>query len=296
MQLNYVGFGAFTVVLYCLFFVLWLPKYSAGQIVPFYFSALSINVFLVLFLLYRARWTAGLLSNVASACIILMASILVLGGFTRLNPSPATAAAPALEEYENDDPSPLFLALVILSSASGPNTAGTGFPATTANAWLMFVVPATYLIANAAWSQPPARFLKVVLLNFYMLLQTAAYAYWSVVSRDSGARSHFFAVRDLGAERDVCDRILSLLLPPTIMALRRRPSASALPERRRSLDDGGDEILGADLLGVVSMGEERFAERFPDSSVMFAMGERGGRGIALTYPQVHGFQICLVAA
>ena len=277
MQLNYVVVGTVTLILYLFFFVLWLPKYSAAQIVPYYVTAWAINMFLVLFLLYRARWTAGLLSNLASVCVILVGSLLVLGGFTRLNPSPATAAAPTLEEYKNDDPGPLFIANLILSSASGPNTAGAGFPATIANAWMMFIVPATYLIANAAWRQPPARFLKVALLNFYLLLQGAAYAYWSVTSRDRNARSHFFAVRDLGAERDVCDRILSLLLPPTIMASRRGPSAASVAEGRRGPDGGGDEILGADLVGVVSMGEERFAERFPDASVMFAMGERKGR-------------------
>jgi len=104
-----------------------------------------------------------------------------------------------------------------------------------------------------------------------VLLQASLYAYWSVVSRDRVARNHFFTVRDLSAERGVCDRILSLLLPPTIMARMRVPAAPVL-EGRGDNAVGGDDILGADLVGVVSMGEERFAERFPEASVMFAQG------------------------
>ena len=119
---------------------------------------------------------------------------------------------------------------------------------------------------------------QVALLNFYLLLHAALYAYWNIVSRDRGARAHFFTVRDLFAERELCDRILSMLLPESIMAHYRAPSASSSVGGRPELhiDDDG-EIVGAELVGVVSAGEERFAEHFPDASVMFAMGEWGAR-------------------
>ena len=167
--------------------------------------------------------------------------------------------------------------------------------------WLLFVVPATYLVANAAWSQPRARFLKVALLNFYFLLQVAVYAFWSVVLRDKRTRAHFFTVRDLGAERELCNRILSLLLPPTIMAsMARAPAAAAAAAAsyEQGILSEGEEQLAAPDMGSVAAANERFAERFPDASVMFAMGEeRGGAGgsLLLLSPWMSQFVWLLVA-
>ena len=154
MQRSYLGFGASTVSLYLLIFTLWVPKYAAIEIVPYYVAGLLVKLSLVLLLFSRARWSASLLSNVSSVGIVLYGSLYVLGGFTRLDPS-ATAG-----EWENSTPGPVLMAFAALGSAVGPNTAGTGFAATGRNAWLPFVIPATYLIANAAWSQPLSRFLK----------------------------------------------------------------------------------------------------------------------------------------
>ena len=291
MQMYFHTLGGSHLLFYMLISLLWIPKYTVAQIVPYYVCGWAVHFVLVSFLFLRTRWTVSLLSNGTTLGVVLMASLVSLGGFMRVNPSPLSASAllmlqsgqnvATVEEYENDDPSPFMLAIIALSSAAGPNTAGAGVPATAGNAWMMYIVPATYLIANAAWQQPPARFLKVALLNVYVLTHVASYAFWSVVSRDLNAHDHFFTVRDLGAERELCNRILSLLLPSTIMASMRRPAAAAaLPERRGSLDDGSDEILEGGA-GVVSLGEERFAERFPDTSVMFAMG-KGGNGASLS--------------
>ena len=139
-QTKHQMYYAFVVTVYLLFFVLWIPKYTAVQIVPFYICGWAVHLALVLFLVRRSRWTPSLLSNAVTLVTVLLSALVALGGFTRLNPSPATAAAclsgtkAAVEEYENDDPGPLLLALVALSSAAGPHTGGSVVPATSQNA------------------------------------------------------------------------------------------------------------------------------------------------------------------
>ena len=277
----YHPFLAVNIFLFAFLFVFWIPKFDPAQVIPFYLAAWVVHVILTLSLLYRSRWTAGLLSNFASACLVLMASLFVLGAFAR----PLADASETSDEFENDELSPFFLAFVILSLACGPNTAGSGFPATARNAWLMLFVPATYLVAHIALHQShsSSRFAKVELLNFYLLMQVVGYAWYSVASRDRNARSHFFTVLDLRAEREVCDRLLSLLLPPPIHLASTRGAASAPSDSGTGASgqaaiidiDVGEGVAGAGLeKGVVSLGDERFAERFPDSSVLFAQGAR----------------------
>ena len=112
---------------------------------------------------------------------------------------------------------------------------------------------------------------QVSLLRFFLILQIAAFGFWNVVSREASGREHFFTVLDVRAEQEQCDRLLSLLLPPTIMATVRGVHDIGLASTGGLIR--GDEISGAiDVRGVVSASEERFAERFPDVSVLFAEG------------------------
>ena len=154
----------------------------------------------------------------------------------------------------------------------------------------MLLVPVTYLVAHITLHQghSSSRLVKVELLNFYLLMQVVGYAWWSVVSRDRNARSHFFTVIDLRAEREVCDRLLSLLLPPPIHLASTRGAASAPSDSETGasgqaaiIDIDVGESFEADLKkGVVSLGDERFAERFPDASVLFAQGARTSGGLS----------------
>ena len=283
----YHPFLAVNIFLFAFLFVFWIPKFDPAQVIPFYLAAWVVHVILTLSLLYRSRWTAGLLSNFASACLVLMASLFVLGAFAR----PLADETEASDEFENDELSPFFLAFVILSLACGPNTAGSGFPATAWNGWMLLIVPATYLVASLSWYQGHLKstFVKVVLLNFYLILEVVVYAWWSVMTRDRSARSHFFTVRDLGTEQEVCDRFLSLLLPPPIHLASTRGAASAVPDSgtgapgQAAIVDGnvGESIAGTGLKkGVVSLSDERFAERFPDASVLFAQGARTSGGLS----------------
>ena len=75
---------------------------------------------------------------------------------------------------------------------------------------------------------------------------------WVIIQRESAWRSSFVAVRAVKNERRRCGDILALLLPPTLVDLMRSSSHLA---------------------------DERFAERFPDASVLF-VESKPGCGIA----------------
>ena len=111
--------------------------------------------------------------------------------------SAASTVAWSTTEFENDDSGPFILAIILMSSTSGPNTAASGFPVAPRDAWSPFVVPAVYLLANGLWSQPLARFLKAALLNTFLLLVMAAFGCWNVLKRERAGRQHFFTVRDI---------------------------------------------------------------------------------------------------
>ena len=82
----------------------------------------------------------------------------------------------------------------------------------------------------------------------------------------------------LGAEQERCDTLLALLLPPTIAAeVKSKKTARDLlehglggPESAVLKGSSGDWDLAR---GITSLGEERYAESFPEASVLFAESE-----------------------
>ena len=91
---------------------------------------------------------------------------------------------------------------------------------------------------RAAGPIPPLRFSP---------LQMAAMGVWIMVTRERKWRESFDSVRAARAEEARCGEILSLLLPPTLVDMLRGANAS---------------------------GDERFAERFAEASVLFVESEQ----------------------
>ena len=285
-RLAFLQYGTLVFTAYCLLFTLAVPIFNAAELVPYFAAAYVAEAALVAYLGWQRRWSVEHLSNVAAFFIIVSATCVVLGGFTRWNPCtfPKTVVAAdgttstvyvrSETEFENDAPSPFLLALACLSATASLNVAASGFPVTFRNAWAPFFVPAVWLAASAAYTfsatnVSTSHFLKVSLHQFALLIQIAIFGCVSVAHLERHARDHFFTVLGLRAEQLQCDRVLALLLPSTIMESLRAPVDAS------SLDEG---IPGsAEIRGVVSagLGDERFAERSEDASVMFAEGKEG---------------------
>jgi len=109
-----------------------------------------------------------------------------------------------------------------------------------------------------------------------------------ILARESKQRVFFFALNEIAAEQQRCERVLGLLLPPTLVSPMRDvvveavagPGASTLGTRSgrttSSVYHAGMESV---VIDVVSVGEERFAEAYQSASVLFA---EGGGFAALT--------------
>ena len=285
MRLTYLFHGSFIFTAYCLLFTLAVPIFTASEIVPYCAASLVAEATLVAYLGWQRRWSVERLSNAVALLSVLSAACVALGGFTHWSPSPVAMPVVAADgttstvyvrsetEFENDTPGPFIFGLNLLSATASSSVAMSGFPVTSRNAWTPFFAPIMWLVASAAYTfsanASMAHFLKVSLHQFAMLLQIAIYGSINVSTFDRKARNHFFTILGLRAEQLQCDRVLALMLPPTIMESLRAPVDDPL------LDEG---IPGSgDIRGVVSagLGDERFADRFEDVSVMFAEGEEG---------------------
>ena len=95
----------------------------------------------------------------------------------------------------------------------------------------------------------------------------AALCWWNIVQRERSGRAHFDEIRALRSEQRRLDGMLSLLLPPTVIAkiwggtLRKGSN-----DTRVAAIDGG---LGTrSIFGTRSI--KRFAQKFPSASVLFA--------------------------
>ena len=285
MRRTILFYGTFMVVTYALLFTLAIPIFNAVELVPYFAASLTAEMALVVYLESQRRWSVDRLSNAVAFLSTLSATCIALGGFTHWSPSPVAMPVVAADgttstvyvrsetEFENDTPGPFVLALILLSATASSSVAMSGYPVTPRNAWVPFLAPAVWLVASAAYTfsanASMAHFLKVSLHQFAMLLQIAIYGSINVSTFDRKARNHFFTILGLRAEQLQCDRVLALMLPPTIMESLRAPVDDPL------LDEG---IPGSgDIRGVVSagLGDERFADRFEDVSVMFAEGKEG---------------------
>ena len=115
-----------------------------------------------------------------------------------------------------------------------------------------------------------------------------------IFAREQKQRAFFFALTEIEGEQSHCERVLGLLLPPTLVtsslknvvveawggpgeggARAEPPSPTAANVAGRSL--GGRAGEGGpsddnDVLDVVAIGSERFAEAFDSASVLFAEG------------------------
>ena len=95
----------------------------------------------------------------------------------------------------------------------------------------------------------------------------AVLCWWNILQRERSGRSHFDEIRALRSEQWRLDGMLSLLLPPTVIAkmwggtLRKGSGDS----RETSIDRG----LGIhSIFGTRSI--KRFAQKFQSASVLFA--------------------------
>ena len=93
--------------------------------------------------------------------------------------------------------------------------------------------------------------------------------------RERDARSFFFAVRAITEEKQRCERVLGLLLPPTLVTSMRNAivKAAALAADENFDSRGEGAASGNEMQTVVSVSGERFAEAFSSASVLFAEGE-----------------------
>ena len=211
--------------------------------------------------------------------------------------------------------------IFLLSASGGPVT--TLWPLWRTYAWAPMCTPVIYLIVNLAYPQPTTRILQVVLLNAFVILQVksgrergicgvslsvlgkpscwgtivqfcillcqvAALAVLRILDRERNSRVFYSALKEIAAEQQRCERVLSLLLPPTLVTsvggvvvaaaageadhadLARHPDGwSATVSPSDTIDSG--------VIDVVSIGAERFAEAFESASVLFAEGKRGTR-------------------
>ena len=174
IQLVSFAFGLLGPLIFLLTFTLWLPKYQAVEIAPYFTAAWAVYGAYTLYLHLQTRWSIGHLSGVSAACVSLAAAAFVLAGFTHGGPCPipgatssggASGGAPPSADATactfEDDPAPLFFSFIILSVTAGPNVATSGFPVLARHAWAFFVVPAAWLLASGVWLHPLSHFLQV---------------------------------------------------------------------------------------------------------------------------------------
>ena len=123
-----------------------------------------------------------------------------------------------------------------------------------------------------------------------------------IVARERKHRAFFFALKDIAVEQSNCERVLGLLLPPTLVTSSLKnvvveagggPGAGGArtegPSSPTAANPGGSQgaSLGggradyldspdeSGVLDVVAIGSERFAEAFESASVLFAEGAAG---------------------
>ena len=112
-------------------------------------------------------------------------------------------------------------------------------------------------------------------------LQAAGLCVYNVIAREIGVRGHFYAVRSLYEEHARMERVIGLLLPPSIIPqLRAGASQKGVHPRRDEVLDASVDIVStgdaqSDSALLLSVRNERFAENFMDASVMFAEGAPG---------------------
>ena len=94
--------------------------------------------------------------------------------------------------------------------------------------------------------------------------------------RERDTRAFFFALKAIAEEKQRCERVLGLLLPPTLVAAQRaviiRAAALTGGDSCDSLGTGAS-IAEREMQSVVSVGGERFAEAFDSASILFAEGK-----------------------
>ena len=99
-----------------------------------------------------------------------------------------------------------------------------------------------------------------------------------IALRETDARAFYFAVKAITDEKQRCERVLGLLLPPTLVAAQRaviiKAAALTSGDSCDSLGTGAS-VAEREMQSVVSVGGERFAEAFDSASILFAEGVGG---------------------
>ena len=104
---------------------------------------------------------------------------------------------------------------------------------------------------------------------------------YRILTREKRTRAFYFALREIAAEQQRCERVLGMLLPPTLVASMRSVVVEAAaedgsgPGGRGSSSSSSSDTERSGVLNVVSVGSERFAEAFESASVLFAEGAGG---------------------
>ena len=105
--------------------------------------------------------------------------------------------------------------------------------------------------------------------------QISLISVWRILLRETEARAFFFALKAIADEKQRCEKVLGLLLPPTLVTSMRavivKAAALNIGDSFDSADTGSSEH---EVERVASVGDERFAEAFDSASIMFAEGER----------------------
>ena len=173
------GLVMFSLIL--VLFIVVQPTYQPVEIVPQFILSWLFHFGFLLLYQFRTRWSVDGLSIASVAHLITGSMTLLLAGYTALTPalvalnasppasgaaSPAAAALVAHAAYSDELSAPFVFGLGYLSIAG----AG-GFPMFPRFAFLLYFVPAIWLVANGAWAQPRDRFLKIGLLHTLLLLQ-----------------------------------------------------------------------------------------------------------------------------
>ena len=114
------------------------------------------------------------------------------------------------------------------------------------------------------------------------LAQLACVCVYRIWTREALTRAFYFALKEIAAEQQRCERVLGMLLPPTLVSSYRSVVVDAAKgdvsisdgRKSRGNEDPGSSGKGVavNVLSVVSAGSERFAEAFESASVLFAEG------------------------
>ena len=181
--------GAVIFPLCPILFIVVQPTYTVANLVPQYLLEWLFSVVFAFIFQLNNHWSVAKLSVISLVQCIVLALLLLLGGYTTVEPAvirtvtvtpaPLNSTSAGLSSpdavvsfslspssYVNDNPAPYMAGMLTLSFAG----AGS-YPMHPRYSWFFFSLPAIWLIANLGWQQPRERFLQIALLHTLLLIQ-----------------------------------------------------------------------------------------------------------------------------